>query len=112
MKELRGEYDIVPVFSFNAAQTDTRFGSSAMMCEKTAAICGREPICTITKAEKLGPTYPLDLMLICPCTGNTAAKLSHGITDTPVDYGCEGSPQMLEEISACSGDKRRALGKY
>ena len=31
MKELRRDYDIVPVFSFTAAQTYTIFGSSAMM---------------------------------------------------------------------------------
>lgn len=98
MKELRGEYDIVPVFSFNAAQTDTRFGSSAMLREKTAAICGIEPICTITEAEKLGPTYPLDLMLICPCTGNTAAKLSHGITDTPVTMAAKAHLRCSKKL--------------
>ena len=39
---------------------------------------------TITEAEKFGPSVPLDLLYLCPCTGNTLARLAHGITDTPV----------------------------
>ena len=31
-----------------------------------------------------GPREPLELLIIAPCTGNTLAKLAHGITDTPV----------------------------
>ena len=39
---------------------------------------------TIPKAEPIGPKNMVDVILICPCTGNTLAKLAHGITDTPV----------------------------
>ena len=39
---------------------------------------------TIVKAEPIGPKNLIDIMLICPCTGNTLAKLANGITDTPV----------------------------
>jgi dipicolinate synthase subunit B len=38
----------------------------------------------ITKAEPIGPKNMIDVLLICPCTGNTVAKLANGITDTPV----------------------------
>jgi len=38
----------------------------------------------ITTAEPIGPKNMLDILLICPCTGNTLAKLANGITDTPV----------------------------
>ena len=41
-------------------------------------------LCSIVDAEPLGPREPLDLMIICPCTGNTLAKLASGITDTSV----------------------------
>jgi dipicolinate synthase subunit B len=32
----------------------------------------------------LGPKIKLDAMIICPCTGNTMAKIANGITDTAV----------------------------
>ncbi len=84
MKKLSQAYEIYPILSYNAAAENTRFGTAAMLREKIIGICGREPVITLTEAEKLGPFCPLDYMMICPCTGNTAAKLSHGISDTPV----------------------------
>ena len=39
---------------------------------------------TITGAEPLGPKEPLDALIICPCTGNTLAKMAMGVTDTSV----------------------------
>ena len=39
---------------------------------------------TIDQAEPIGPKSLLDLLIILPCTGNTAAKLANGITDSPV----------------------------
>ena len=35
-------------------------------------------------AEPIGPRSLLEVLIICPCTGNTLAKLAHGITDTAV----------------------------
>ena len=84
LRALEAVYEIVPIFSYNVMMTDTRFGTHTSLYEKVSAICSREPVSTITEAEKLGPSVPLDVMLICPCTGNTAAKLAAGITDTPV----------------------------
>ncbi|MBP0955990.1 MAG: dipicolinate synthase subunit B, partial [Oscillospiraceae bacterium] len=34
--------------------------------------------------EPIGPKKMFDLLIVCPCTGNTLAKLAAGITDTPV----------------------------
>ena len=84
MRELSANYELVPILSFAAGETDTRFGTAAALKEMLRGISGREPIVTVREAEKLGPSEPLDLLLICPCTGNTAAKLACGITDTPV----------------------------
>ena len=47
-------------------------------------MCGREVVHTIVDAEPLGPKVVLDALVICPCTGNTLAKLAAGITDTAV----------------------------
>lgn len=77
-------YEIVPIMSFNAFSTDTRFGKASEHKERIEAICKRKIISTIPDAEPIGPKKMLDILLIEPCTGNTAAKLANGITDTPV----------------------------
>lgn len=84
MRELVDEYEIIPIISENAASADTRFGTAVMLREKVSGISGNAPVLTISEAEKFGPSMPLDCMIICPCTGNTAAKIASGITDTTV----------------------------
>lgn len=76
--------EIVPIMSFNAFNTDTRFGTHKEWIERIEALCERKIINTITDAEPLGPKMSLDALVIAPCTGNTLAKLANGITDTPV----------------------------
>lgn len=77
-------YDIIPVMSDCVYSTDTRFGGCEELRGRVSAICGREIVHTIVGAEPLGPRTKLDALVICPCTGNTLAKLANGITDTPV----------------------------
>lgn len=84
MERLRKEYDIIPILSETASETDTYFGTAQELKYKIKEITGKDPVDTIVEAEKFGPKLPLDYMMICPCTGNTAAKLANGITDTPV----------------------------
>ena len=76
--------DILPIMSFNAFNTDTRFGKSEEWNRKIEEICQKKIINTILDAEPLGPKIELDALVIAPCTGNTLAKLANGITDTPV----------------------------
>lgn len=87
MKVLRGiakNHEVVPIISENIAKTDTRFGKATDTVAALTDICGRPPITEIKDAEPLGPSTPLDLLIIAPCTGNTLARLSLGITDTAV----------------------------
>lgn len=77
-------YDILPVFSQNAAGMDTRFGKASDFLKRAKEICGREPITTIQQAEPIGPADMTDILLVAPCTGNTLAKLNLAITDTTV----------------------------
>lgn len=77
-------FEVIPIMSFNAYSTDTRFGKASEHIEKIEAVCGRKIIASITGAEPIGPKKMLDILLIEPCTGNTLAKLANGITDTPV----------------------------
>lgn len=76
--------ELYPIFS-NASQTiESRFGTPELYLKKVTEITGKEPIFTIEDAEPIGPGGYLDILVILPCTGNTAAKLANGITDTPV----------------------------
>ena len=84
MESLAENYDIYPVISEISKNTSTRFGRNEALIKRITDICGKAPIDTIKDAEPLGPKTQLDCMLICPCTGNTLAKLAHGITDTAV----------------------------
>ena len=84
MEELCREHTLFPILSHNVCTIDSRFGSAKNHIEKTAQICGREPICTIEQAEPIGPKKLLDILVIAPCTGNTLAKLAHSIADGPV----------------------------
>ncbi len=76
--------NVIPIFSFNAQTCDTRFGSASEFVNGICDITGNEGIRTICQAEPIGPNNFLDIMVIAPCTGNSAAKLCNGITDTPV----------------------------
>lgn len=85
LSELAKEHkDILPIMSPNAYGTDTRFGKSQDFCKRIEDICGRSIIHTIKDAEPIGPKIKLDCLVICPCTGNTLAKIAHGICDTSV----------------------------
>ena len=75
---------ITPIFSFPTQTLDTRFGSAKEFVEGICEITDSEGIRTIPEAEPIGPNNYLDVMVIAPCTGNTAAKLCHGIVDSPV----------------------------
>ena len=61
MELLTRDYDVTPIFSQAAYTIDSRFGSAAEHIESAQELCG-----------------------IAPCTGNTLAKLAHGIADGPV----------------------------
>ena len=84
MKTVAGIHTVIPIFSQNAASIDTRFGLAQEHLRHAAEICSRPPILTIDQAEPIGPKGILDALIIAPCTGNTLAKLAHGITDTTV----------------------------
>lgn len=77
-------YNILPIMSENAYTLDTRFGDAAFWRQKFMEITGNTIIHTIPQAEPIGPKKLLDALVIAPCTGNTLAKLTTGVTDTSV----------------------------
>lgn len=80
---------VLPIMSFVSEQTDSRFGTAESFRSRITDICGKPIISTIAAAEPIGPKKLLDLLVIAPCTGNTLAKLAHGIADTPVTLACK-----------------------
>jgi dipicolinate synthase subunit B len=76
--------NVIPIFSYNAMSIDTRFGRAFDFVSEIQKITSNEPVTSIEAAEPLGPKGMIDIMIIAPCTGNTIAKLSNAITDTPV----------------------------
>ena len=77
-------HNVTPIMSENVYYTDTRFTLAEEFSRRVVELTGNEIIHTVREAEPLGPRLPLDFMIVAPCTGNTLAKLSHGITDTAV----------------------------
>lgn len=77
-------YSVQPIISERAYSTDTRFFLAEEFVSRVEEITGRSAIHTVEDAEPLGPRTPLDGLIIAPCTGNTLAKIAHGITDSAV----------------------------
>ena len=109
LQKLSEKYEIVPVLSERSAHTDTRFGSHGELIKAVTEICGREPVTTIEGAEPLGPFEPLDMLVICPCTGNTLSKLAAGVSDSSVTLAAKATVRADRPvlIGLCSND---ALG--
>ncbi len=84
MELLSRDYRVIPIFSDAAYTVDSRFGTAKEHIHTASEICGMEPVHTVAQAEPIGPKKLLDALVIAPCTGNTLAKLAHGIADTPV----------------------------
>ena len=88
-KLVKQGHEVLPIVSENVASTDTRFGSANELRKRLCEITGREAIRTVVDAEPLGPKIKLDALIICPCTGNTLAKMAQGITDTAVSMAAK-----------------------
>ncbi len=86
---LTQDYDVHPIFSDAAYQSDTRFGAAADFIEQVESLCGRAILHTPQQVEPLGPKAPLDLLIVAPCTGTTLGKLANGLADTPVTFACK-----------------------
>lgn len=85
LEQVRARWqNIIPIVSEQTADTDTRFGTAHDLMREMERICDHRVISTVKGAEPIGPQKLLDLLIICPCTGNTLGKLAAGVTDTSV----------------------------
>lgn len=75
--------ELYPIFSYTVDNTDNRFYNVHELKKTMVEITGKNVISSIVAAEPIGPKKLLDVAVVIPATGNTIAKLAHGITDTP-----------------------------
>ena len=92
--------ELIPIMSENAASISTRFGSAEDNLKKLENICGCKVIKSIADAEPIGPKNLTDIMIVSPCTSNTASKLANSITDSAVTMAVKshlrgGKPVIL-----------------
>ena len=93
-------YAALPILSFHAAQTDTRFGKAKDFISRLEDMTGHAVLRSLTAVEPIGPKKMCDLLIVLPCTGNTLGKLAAGIYDTPVTLAVKsqlraGRPVLL-----------------
>ncbi len=100
--QLLREYgaELIPIMSENASSLSTRFGTAEENVRKFEKICGRGVISSIADAEPIGPKSMTDIMVVAPCTSNTASKLAVSITDSAVTMAVKshlrsGKPVLL-----------------
>ena len=98
---VEGDFDVIPIMSGNAASTDTRFGTAEEMRKKAEKITGRSVLTTSVETEPIGPKNLCDVLVIAPCTGNTLAKLSLGVTDTSVTMAAKSHLRVLKPVLLC-----------
>ena len=84
MEMLAKQHNIVPIFSEVSYSVDSRFGTHQTHIQNAEQLCGNNVLHTIGQVEPIGPKKLLDALIVAPCTGNTLAKLAHGIADGPV----------------------------
>ncbi|MCM1404221.1 MAG: dipicolinate synthase subunit B [Prevotella sp.] len=83
LEKLVQRYEIIPVISPNA-NVPNRFVDNLTFQADLRRLTGHELITTIAGAERLSSISKIRGSLVFPATGNTIAKLAHGITDTCV----------------------------
>ena len=113
MERLGKQYHILPVMSQNAFETDTRFGKAADLIRRAEEISGKRVLHTIVDTEPIGPKGLVDVMAVCPCTGNTLSKIANGITDTSVTMAVKSSLRIGIPVVLCvaSNDSLGASGQ-
>ena len=76
--------DIIPIMSYKAYNLDTKYGKAKEYINEIEELTGKKIISSIKDADLICKNNNIDIMIIAPCTGNTLAKLSLGICDSPV----------------------------
>ena len=98
--------EILPILSENSYNISTRFGIAEDFRKAVEDITKNKIIHTIEDSEPIGPMYKLNALIIAPCSGNTLAKMAHGITDTSVTMAAKAHLRNQKPliIGLCTND--------
>lgn len=91
---------VVPIATRSVVEANTRFGTGEEWLKKVEELTGHKVLTTFVETEQLGPSNPLDCMVIAPMTGNSISKFANAATDSPVLMAAKatlrnGSPVVL-----------------
>lgn len=91
---------VVPILSHSVQSVPTQFGTPEQWIAKVAAVAGTKPLLTFPEVEPLGPKRLVDVVVVCPCTGNSLAKFANAVNDSPVLFAAKaqlrnGGPVVL-----------------
>lgn len=99
LKQLaKQQCDLYVFISEKINKCDTRFNEAKKLIAEIEKIINRKVIKSIVVAETFGPKIPLDIMLVMPCSGNTLAKLAHGINDNAVTMACKSTLRNQKNV--------------
>ena len=76
--------EVIPVMSYDAYNIDSKFGKAKDFVKRIEEITQKKVIHINEDIENYNDFSEIDIMEICPCSGNTIGKLAIGIMDTPV----------------------------
>ena len=91
---------VIPIMSENSYNTDTKFGKALDFIEEIESITNEKIINSFQDAELIGSKKIIDILIIAPCSGNTIAKLAHGINDTVVTMSARS--HLRRKQSCCN----------
>lgn len=84
-------HTVIPIVSNNLQSVDTWFGSSAHFLTEIEKCAEYKPVTSMVEAEGLGPSTPLDALVIAPMTGTSLSKFSQGISDSLVLFAAKAT---------------------
>ena len=74
---------------------------SAIFIDKIKKMTQKDIINSVYLAEPIGPKNLVDIIIVAPCTGNTLAKIAHGITDTSVTMAVKAHLRNNKPVVLC-----------
>lgn len=60
--------EVIPIMSYYAYSTDSKFGKAKDYVKEIEHITGKKVIYKMQEAEYIANTYELDIMIIAPCS--------------------------------------------
>lgn len=89
---------VTPILSYNTSELDTKFGEAKKFKQNLFNLTGSKLIETIPETEPIGPGKILDALVVLPATGNTLAKITAGIADTPASFAVKSQLRNARPI--------------